>query len=172
MGRKNFISSKSFTCKKDKNKAGMRKLKHTTLLQNDGALLSGLQRNALASVVHFVVCTSASLNTTIRFQLTFHNSPSFCSQCCKVLVFVSVFASVFSAPLCLVLSSPHPCPLFSGTRKCTDVHCINNNNNNNNNMPRCCTCNCADAACKTCGRAWVGRPCFHVSHRRNGLVVM
>ena len=34
-------------------KAGMRKLKNTTLLRNNGALLSGLQRNALASLVHF-----------------------------------------------------------------------------------------------------------------------
>ena len=28
-------------------------LKNTTLLRNDGGLLSGLQRNALASLVHF-----------------------------------------------------------------------------------------------------------------------
>ena len=28
-------------------------LRNTTLLQNDGALLSGPQRNALASLVHF-----------------------------------------------------------------------------------------------------------------------
>ena len=38
-----------WTYKKDRNKAGMSKLKDTTLLQNDG----GLQRNALASLVHF-----------------------------------------------------------------------------------------------------------------------
>ena len=31
----------------------MRKLKNATLLQNDGALRSGLQPNALASLVHF-----------------------------------------------------------------------------------------------------------------------
>ena len=36
-------------------KAGMRKLKNTAV-RNDGVLLSGLQRNALASLVHFVVC--------------------------------------------------------------------------------------------------------------------
>ena len=33
----------------ERNKAGMRKLKNTTVLQNDGALLSGLQCNALVS---------------------------------------------------------------------------------------------------------------------------
>ena len=33
----------------------MRKLKNTTIVRNDGALLSGLQCNALASLVHFVV---------------------------------------------------------------------------------------------------------------------
>ena len=44
------------TVKKDRNKAGMKKLKNTTLLRNDGGFLSGLQRNALASLVHFVVC--------------------------------------------------------------------------------------------------------------------
>ena len=31
----------------------MRNLKNITLLQNDGFLLSSLQRNALASLVHF-----------------------------------------------------------------------------------------------------------------------
>ena len=31
----------------------MRKLKNTTLLQNDGALLSDLQRNALASALRW-----------------------------------------------------------------------------------------------------------------------
>ena len=40
--------------KKDRNKAGMEKLKNTSLVRNDGALLSGLQRKALASLVHFV----------------------------------------------------------------------------------------------------------------------
>ena len=35
----------------------MKKLKNTTLLRNDGTLRSGLQHNALASLVHFVVCT-------------------------------------------------------------------------------------------------------------------
>ena len=44
-----------WTCKKDRNKAGMEKLKNTTLLLNDGGLHSGFQRNALASLVHFVV---------------------------------------------------------------------------------------------------------------------
>ena len=38
---------------KDRNKAGLRKLKDTTLLQNDGILLSGTEHNALASLVHF-----------------------------------------------------------------------------------------------------------------------
>ena len=38
--------------KKDRNKAGMKKLKNTTLLLNDGGLLSGLQHNA-AFLVHF-----------------------------------------------------------------------------------------------------------------------
>ena len=43
------------TYKKDRNKAGIRKLKNTTytVLQNDGGLLTGLQRNALTSLVHF-----------------------------------------------------------------------------------------------------------------------
>ena len=31
----------------------MRKLENTTMPWNDGSLLSGLQRNALASLVHF-----------------------------------------------------------------------------------------------------------------------
>ena len=35
----------------------MGKLKNTALLLNDGALLPGLQRNALASLVHFVAGT-------------------------------------------------------------------------------------------------------------------
>ena len=52
VSEKVFILSQGWTCKKDRNKAGMRKLKNTTLLRNDG----GLQRNALASLVHFVVC--------------------------------------------------------------------------------------------------------------------
>ena len=39
----------------DLYKAGMRKLKNTTLLHNDGGLLSGLQCNTLPSLVHFVV---------------------------------------------------------------------------------------------------------------------
>ena len=38
-----------------RNKAGMRKLKNTTLLQNDGVLLSGLQLNALEALVHFAL---------------------------------------------------------------------------------------------------------------------
>ena len=56
--KKNFISSYGWTCKMDRNKAGMRKLENTTPLQNDGALLSDLQLNVpvIASLVHFVVC--------------------------------------------------------------------------------------------------------------------
>ena len=37
-----------------RSKAGIRELKNTTLLRNDGVLLSGLQCNPLASLVHFV----------------------------------------------------------------------------------------------------------------------
>ena len=39
-------------CKRDRNKAEIRKLKNTTL-RNDRALLSGLQCNAFASLVQF-----------------------------------------------------------------------------------------------------------------------
>ena len=41
---------------KDKNDAGMRQIKNTILLQNDGSFLSYLQSNALASLIHFVAC--------------------------------------------------------------------------------------------------------------------
>ena len=42
--------------KKDTNKTGLESLKNPTPLRNDAGPLSGLQRNALASLVHFVVC--------------------------------------------------------------------------------------------------------------------
>ena len=41
--------------KKYTNKAGLESLKNHTPLRNDGGPLSGLQRNELASLVHFVV---------------------------------------------------------------------------------------------------------------------
>ena len=41
--------------KKDTNKAGMRKPQEPYPLRNDAVPLSGLQRNALASLVRFVV---------------------------------------------------------------------------------------------------------------------
>ena len=50
----NFISTEGWTCKKYRNKAGMRKVYNTVLLRNDGGLLSGPQRNPLASLVHFL----------------------------------------------------------------------------------------------------------------------
>ena len=43
-----------WTCKRNRNKAGMETQEHH-LLRNDGGLLSGFQRNALASQVHSVV---------------------------------------------------------------------------------------------------------------------
>ena len=43
-----------WTCK-DRNKAGMKKLKITTLLGDNGNLLSGLQHKALASIVHCIL---------------------------------------------------------------------------------------------------------------------
>ena len=53
---KNFHFKSGWTDKKDKNKAGMRKLDTTTnLLWKDGGLLPGLQCNALASLVYSVV---------------------------------------------------------------------------------------------------------------------
>ena len=50
---KKFISSLRWTYKTDRNKAGRRKLRNTTLRQNDEGLLCGLKHNALASLVHF-----------------------------------------------------------------------------------------------------------------------
>ena len=59
MGKK-FLKKLQFKLgmdlQKGKNKAGMGKLKNTTLLWNDGGLLSGFQRNLLASLVHYVAC--------------------------------------------------------------------------------------------------------------------
>ena len=49
----NFISSWGWTCKKDRNKAGMRNSRTLPLLRNDGSILSGLQCNVFASLVHF-----------------------------------------------------------------------------------------------------------------------
>ena len=66
--KKNFISSYGWTCKKDRNKSGMRKLKNATLLRNDGSLLFGLQRNALASLVHFVVCKWTRDGSALRWR--------------------------------------------------------------------------------------------------------
>ena len=42
--------------KKGQKQGRDEKLKKTTLLRNDASLLSDLQCNALASLVHFVVC--------------------------------------------------------------------------------------------------------------------
>ena len=50
---KKFHFKKGWNDEKDRNKAGMRKLNNTTLVPNDGGLLSGLQFNALTSLVHF-----------------------------------------------------------------------------------------------------------------------
>ena len=50
---KKFHFKQGWTCKKDRNQAGMRKLRNTTLLRNDGGLFSDLQCNALAYLVHF-----------------------------------------------------------------------------------------------------------------------
>ena len=41
--------------KREEYKAGMRKFKNITILQNNGGLISGLQCNAFASLVHFVM---------------------------------------------------------------------------------------------------------------------
>ena len=51
--KKIFISTQEMTCQKDRNKAGMRKIKNTTLLRLDSTLLFGPQCIALASLVHF-----------------------------------------------------------------------------------------------------------------------
>ena len=66
---KNFWKSNSFKLgmdlKKGHNKAGMRNLKNTTILWDDGALLSGHQYTALASLVDFAQkeCKCTALDT-------------------------------------------------------------------------------------------------------------
>ena len=73
-------------CRKERNKAGIGKLKNTTLLWNDGTLLSGLQCNVLASLVHFVLCK------VIGGQKGGHNSSAgpvpklliFADNCCCI----------------------------------------------------------------------------------------
>ena len=58
----------------------MQKLKNTTLLQNDDGLLSGLQCNALASLLHFVVCKVSYRDASaLRWRLE-RRPPSFCSR--------------------------------------------------------------------------------------------
>ena len=53
---KNLHSVQGSTFKKDRDQALIRKLKNTTILWNDGSLLSGFQCKVLASLVHFVAC--------------------------------------------------------------------------------------------------------------------
>ena len=55
---KNYISSRDGAEKSTENKTGLETLKNPTLLRNDAGPLSGLQRNALASLVHFVTHTT------------------------------------------------------------------------------------------------------------------
>ena len=55
---KNFISSRDGAEKKYTNKTGLESIKNPTPLRNDAGPLSGLQRNALASLVHFVTHTT------------------------------------------------------------------------------------------------------------------
>ena len=55
---KNFISSRDGTEKSTETRPGWESLKNPTPLRNDAGPLSGLQRNALASLVHFVTHTT------------------------------------------------------------------------------------------------------------------
>ena len=54
----------------------MENLKNTTLLQNDGTLLSVLQCNALASLVHFVVCYHAKIGPGRKVDRAVHFLPA------------------------------------------------------------------------------------------------
>ena len=68
-----------WTCKTDRNKARIRKLKNTILLWNDGGL-SGLQHNALASLIPALFLSCLQVHPYMKwhfFQKLF--SPSFCS---------------------------------------------------------------------------------------------
>ena len=89
-----------------KNRAGIRKLKSTTLLQNDGGLLSGLQHNALASPAHFVVwgryCSVVGWCSWVFWSL-----PCFCTFSGPSLLETKFFQKLFLPSFCLfVVSKP------------------------------------------------------------------
>ena len=58
----------------DRSKAGMIKVKNTTLLRNNGGLLYGLQRNALASLVHDAFIASDEIVSATHLQIQYHTA--------------------------------------------------------------------------------------------------
>ena len=63
---KNFILSRNGPVHSTETKQGWVKIKNPTPIQNDGDPLSGLQRNAPASLVHFVTYITKYLGMQVH----------------------------------------------------------------------------------------------------------